>query len=195
MPRTRSLAWSEVKIGVVGVVALVLTAMLILAVGGAGGFPWETYPLKVHFENIHGLERGGMVRLNGRDVGRVSGLRFARKGVDVTIKVDKDVRTLVTSGSTAHIGSMGMLGDSVVDVDIAAGTPLPEWSYIRVEADPNDPAALVGDIRSGKGTLGQLATDKRLYENMNRAATELRDLLADIRKDPKKFLKLSMSLF
>lgn len=195
MPRTRSIAWSEVKIGVVGVVALVLTAMLTLAVGGAGGFPWQTYPLRVHFDNVHGLERGGMVRLNGRDVGRVSKLRFARNGVDVTIEVDKDVQAFVTSASTARIGTMGMLGDAVVDVDMASGTPLPEWSYLRVEANPNDPAALVSDIRSGKGTLGQLATDKRLYENMNHAATELRDLLADIRKDPKKFLKLSMSLF
>jgi hypothetical protein len=30
---------------------------------------------------------------------------------------------------------------------------------------------------------------------MNRAASELRLLLADIRKDPKKFLRVSVSIF
>ena len=42
--------------------------------------------------------------------------------------------------------------------------------------------------RRGRGTAGQLLHDQQLYENMNRAASELRDLLADIRKDPKKYL-------
>ena len=38
MPRTRSLAWSELKIGILAVAALVLATMLIFAVGGQGGF-------------------------------------------------------------------------------------------------------------------------------------------------------------
>ena len=46
MPRTRSLAWSELKIGVMAVAALALTALLIIAVGGASGFAWERYELK-----------------------------------------------------------------------------------------------------------------------------------------------------
>ena len=33
MPRTRSLAWSELKIGIVAVVALLLAAMIILNLG------------------------------------------------------------------------------------------------------------------------------------------------------------------
>jgi phospholipid/cholesterol/gamma-HCH transport system substrate-binding protein len=63
---------------------------------------------------------------------------------------------------------------------------------VKSGTNDTDPAQLVGDIRSGKGTLGQLATDKRLYENMNSAATELRNLIAEIRKDPKKFLTISV---
>ena len=36
--------------------------------------------------------------------------------------------------------------------------------------------------------------DKQLYDNMNGAATELRSLIADIRKDPKKFLNVRVSI-
>ncbi len=42
---------------------------------------------------------------------------------------------------------------------------------------------------------GQLLRDQQLYENMNRAVVELRLLLADIRKDPKKYLRVSVSIF
>jgi hypothetical protein len=37
--------------------------------------------------------------------------------------------------------------------------------------------------------------DKQLYDNMNRTVTEMQQLLADIRKDPKKYLNLRMSIF
>ena len=48
MPRTRSLAWSELKIGIIAVAAMVLAAMLIIAVGGQGGFFWQQYTLKTN---------------------------------------------------------------------------------------------------------------------------------------------------
>ena len=43
--------------------------------------------------------------------------------------------------------------------------------------------------------MGQLMNDKQLYDNMNRTMTEMQQLLADIRKDPKKFLNFRMSIF
>ncbi len=51
MPRTRSLKWSELKIGIMAVVAMFIAAALILALGGEGGFFWQRYNLKVKFSN------------------------------------------------------------------------------------------------------------------------------------------------
>ncbi len=62
MPRTRSLAWSELKLGVVGVVALLLVTVLVVAVGGEGGFFWQRYPLKMQFADVRGLKPGAVVR-------------------------------------------------------------------------------------------------------------------------------------
>ena len=63
MPRTRSLAWSELKIGVMAVAALGLTALLVIAVGGASGFAWQRYELKTNFANVQGLKAGAIVRI------------------------------------------------------------------------------------------------------------------------------------
>ena len=54
MPRTRSLAWSELKIGLVSVFALVIAALVIFMVSGEGGFFWQRYNIKSVFPDIEG---------------------------------------------------------------------------------------------------------------------------------------------
>ena len=54
---------------------------------------------------------------------------------------------------------------------------------------------VVSDLQSGEGTAGRLLQDKQLYENMSAAVGELRALLGDIRKDPKKYLNVRVSIF
>ncbi len=49
MPRTRSIAWSQLKLGVVGIIALTLVAVIVAAVGGQAGFFWQRYPIKLQF--------------------------------------------------------------------------------------------------------------------------------------------------
>jgi len=50
-------------------------------------------------------------------------------------------------------------------------------------------------LQEGQGTAGQLLRDRELYENMNGAVAELRQLVRDIRADPRKFLNVRVSLF
>ena len=52
---------------------------------------------------------------------------------------------------------------------------------------------LMTRLNDGQGTAGQLLKDKQLYENMNGAVTDLRTLIVDIKKDPKKFLNVKVS--
>jgi hypothetical protein len=37
--------------------------------------------------------------------------------------------------------------------------------------------------------------DPALYENLNASATDLRALIGDIRKDPRKYLRVKLSVF
>ena len=50
-------------------------------------------------------------------------------------------------------------------------------------------------LNEGQGTAGQLLHDKQLYDNLNGAATEMRGLVSDIRKDPQKYLRVKVSIF
>lgn len=52
--------------------------------------------------------------------------------------------------------------------------------------------ALLERMDRGEGTLGKLARDEALYDNVNRAAESLTALLDDVRANPKKYINVSV---
>src|SRR5918992_3186148 len=116
MPRTRSLAWSELKIGVLTITAIAIAAVLIFALTGSRGFFWQRYSLKARFPNVAGLAPGSPVRVAGVEVGSVTGVDFAGEQVDVTFQVRTNMRDRITDQSVARLGSVSLLGESAVDI-------------------------------------------------------------------------------
>ncbi len=197
MPRTRSLAWSELKIGVLTVVALVITALLIFSLTGARGFLWQRYPLKTRFANVSGLASGSPVRVAGVQVGSVTDVGFAGEMVDVTFEVNKNIRDRITSASVARLGSISLLGGGAVDISPSTkGTPIPDWGYVPPGPTPaqisditdqaskgiEDISRLAIEVREGRGTVGKLMTDDRLYVELNRFVATAGDLARGVRE-------------
>jgi len=50
-------------------------------------------------------------------------------------------------------------------------------------------------LDEGKGTAGRLLHDEELYRSISTAVEEVRSLVADVRKDPRKYLRVKVSLF
>jgi len=50
-------------------------------------------------------------------------------------------------------------------------------------------------LEKGEGTAGRLLQDPEMYNNLNAALKEARSLVEDIRKDPRKYLRVKLSLF
>jgi phospholipid/cholesterol/gamma-HCH transport system substrate-binding protein len=219
MPRTRSLAWSELKIGVMAVAALILTSLLIIAVGGASGFAWERYELRTNFANVQGLKSGAIVRVAGVEVGKVTKVELAQSGVDVRLSIKKENRSRVTTDSYASIGSMSLLGEPLIDVSPSAtGTPLKNGDYIKSKKPASqlsdvaetanegivEATALLKDIRAGKGSVGKLFSEDKLYRDLNAFVDSANAVTASINKgkgtlgrltnDPKAYNELEASL-
>jgi phospholipid/cholesterol/gamma-HCH transport system substrate-binding protein len=219
MPRTRSLAWSELKIGIVAVAALTLLALAVVAVGGESGFFWQRYPLKARFSDVQGLKPGAVVRLSGKEIGAVTAVEFSGTDVEVAFEVLDSVRPIITSEATALIGSLSLLGEPIIDIKGGSGgTPLADWSYVKTM--PPAPAIsdlttsasagleqldnLLTEIRAGRGTLGKIVADEGLYREtealMASAARVARALesgdgtLASLIKDPAAYTALKSSL-
>ena len=181
MPRTRSLAWAELKIGLLAVVALVVASTVIFLLSGESGFFWQRYNLHTKFSNAAGLKAGAPVRVAGVEVGSVEDVKFSGADVLVTFQLNKEMQPRVTTKSVATIGSVSLLGESALDVTAATeGTPIPEDGFVRSGRTPGQLAdvaegatksleqatALIKDIRAGKGTVGKLFTDDALYREI-----------------------------
>lgn len=219
MPRTRSIAWAQLKIGVIGIIAAVLVVVMVIAVGGQGGFFWNRYPIKAKFHAVEGLKPGAVVRLNGKEIGQVKSVDFAGPDIDVSMELSKDVRPLVTTDSLATVGSLSLLGEPIIDMTATGtGTPLGDWAYIKsseaggpfggltekASQSIDQAGQLIADIRAGKGTVGKLMTDQALYNEMQAFIASAADVtkglneghgtLGALAKDPAAYNALKASL-
>jgi phospholipid/cholesterol/gamma-HCH transport system substrate-binding protein len=219
MPRTRSLAWSELKIGIVSIVAIVMASILIFLLSGEGGYFWERYSIKTVFDNIAGLKEGSPVRVSGMEVGSVSDLNFLGDKVEITMEVDRDHQSRITSASRAVLGAVSLLGEAAVDISASSeGTPIPEWGYLQSNPMPptiaevgeqasaslEEATQLLREIRQGRGTVGKLFTDDAVYRDLNgllvsadRVARQIasgRGTLGRLTNDPRLYNELSASV-
>jgi phospholipid/cholesterol/gamma-HCH transport system substrate-binding protein len=182
MPRTRSLAWSELKIGIVAVVAIAMAVMFVIAVGGQGGFSWQQYELITKFPDVKGLKSGAVVRVAGVEVGKVDEVKLAGSEVEVRLKVNDDNKSRITDQSRATIGSLSLLGEPVIDISPSMqGRQLQNGDFLPAGRAPGQLAdvaegatqslqqvtGILQDIRSGKGTVGKLFTDDQIYKEVN----------------------------
>ena len=51
---------------------------------------------------------------------------------------------------------------------------------------------IVNDVQSGKGSLGKLLKDDAMYKNLTDASNELKQLLADVKNNPKRYVHFSV---
>jgi phospholipid/cholesterol/gamma-HCH transport system substrate-binding protein len=182
MPRTRSLAWSELKIGIVAVVAIAMAVMFVIAVGGQGGFSWEQYTLTTKFPDVKGLKSGAVVRVAGVEVGKVGEVKLAGSEVEVVLKVNDENKSRITEQSRATIGSLSLLGEPVIDVSPSMqGRQLQDGDFLPAGRAPGQLAdvaegatqalaqvtGVMQDIRKGQGTVGKLFTEDQIYKEVN----------------------------
>jgi phospholipid/cholesterol/gamma-HCH transport system substrate-binding protein len=56
-------------------------------------------------------------------------------------------------------------------------------------------ATATAKLNSNEGTTGKFFSDPQFYDNMTGLAGDMRLLIGDFRKNPKKFLSVKLSLF
>jgi phospholipid/cholesterol/gamma-HCH transport system substrate-binding protein len=219
MPRTRSLAWSELKLGVMTIAAVMVAAATIFLVMGGKGFWWQRYSLKALFSNVAGLKPGSPVRVAGKEIGTVTDVEFAGDQVEAVFQVNREVQDKITNQSRATIGSVSLLGEGAIDITLATrGTPIPPWGYVpsgkaaaalsdvttQASEGIGELTGLIKDMRDGRGSLGKFMTDQELYNELQRFVATAADVTKTVREgrgtmgrlvnDPKIALSLEASL-
>ena len=125
----------------------------------------------------------------------------------------------MTTDSLASIGAMSLLGEPLIDVSPATtGTPLKDGDTIKSKKPASqlsdvaetanegivEATALLKDIREGKGSVGKLFTEDKLYRDLNAFVESANAVTASINKskgtlgkltnDPRAYDELQASL-
>jgi phospholipid/cholesterol/gamma-HCH transport system substrate-binding protein len=161
VPSQQEVQWSQLKVGVLILVALsALTALVFLMSGSTGGLFTRKTTLRSYFENSAGLKVGAPVNLEGVTIGNVTRINIvpARKltPVEVIMKISNRWKDAVRTDSTSSLETIGVLGDTVVDINskTATGPPVQNNAELKTNETPN----LSDVIKSSQGTIEQLNT-------------------------------------
>lgn len=205
MPSKQEVQWSQLKVGVLVLVALsALTALVFLMSGNTGGFLAGKITVRSYFENSAGLKIGAPVNLEGVTIGNVRSIRIIPERkltpVEVRMRLGKQFLPALHTDSKSSLETIGVLGDTVVDIGskFATGPQLKDGDELQTTETPNlsdvikssqgtieqlntilaKVDSLVDSLNSGQGSIGKLINDPTLY---NKAISTLNELqgLAD----------------
>ncbi len=119
-------ATREVKVGLFVFIAFVLLAVVVFSISDFYATQAQyTYPLRVRFAFVNGIDAGAPVRVSGVQVGEVRAVRVYRDEasqrlqVELSVRISKDAP--LEDDSTAYINTLGFLGEKYLE--IAPGTP------------------------------------------------------------------------
>jgi len=133
------------------------------------------------------------------DVRTQENLRIAIAEMSNTMKeFDKAAKSLngVISGNKNSIdGTLSNLNktstnlvkisDSIQSANLGQAVKKLEKTLANVDA-------IVNDVQSGKGTMGKLLKDESMYKNLDSASKELKELIQDVKLNPKRYVSISV---
>ena len=218
MKRSTRITWDQLKVGVVILAALVILAGAVYKLGQAANLFTKRYELVALVNDANGLRPGGAVLVAGQLAGTIQSIDFLPVSADtlhhlkIQMQLDQDLQPQVRGDSRARLRTQGLLGDQVIDISV--GTPRyaplhngdtvpvePSLDYqeviARASAAVGDVVTLTHDLREitggivrGEGTMGQLMTNRTLYDQLTTTAASANQLLAEMQNPNGTFGRL-----
>lgn len=208
MKRSAFITWDQVRVAGLILLAIGILGAAAYTLGRAANLFTKRYELIVFLPSANGLRQGGSVTLAGQLVGTVKEIVFLPVDFDTTrnlrvvARVDRSLRDQIRRDSEARLRTMGLLGDKVLD--ITPGTPrfavLQPGDTIRVATSldlevvlaraadavddvvglTHDLRAITGGLARGQGTMGQLLTNRAMYDQLTGAMARANTLFAGL---------------
>ncbi len=205
MPSAAKTRWSQLKVGILSAVALLILTFLVVTMSGTNPLFRKTSEVFTYFDDSFAMTVGATpVRLNGILVGKVAGVDLSgetavNRAVRVKLALDQDKLSQIPIDSTAGLAQQNLLGARYINIKrgkseqtIQPGGEIrtEETTEIQDMLDQGTTtlAALqtilkrveniVIEIEDGKGTLGKFLRDESLYNNLNGTVDEMKKLVA-----------------
>jgi len=207
MPDRSKIRWSQLKVGVVSLAAIIITAVMIFLLTSRTGILKRNILLRTYMEDASGMQDGTAVRLNGITVGYLDSLRLTnssnpKRVVEFDMLVEEKYQNDIPVDSVAGIAAANLLGDKFVNImkgrsneHVRDGSELQSLTAQDIPELMAQSAnllqsfqtivgrvdRLLADVEAGKGNIGKFLKDEELYSRVNGIAAEAQKLVTDVR--------------
>src|SRR5258708_10060474 len=120
MADPRKVRWSQLKVGVVGLAAFIILAVLIFLLTSTKGFFLKTAYLYTYIADASGMAEGTPVRLNGFTIGTLDKIELTKsadpkRSVKFVMRVQARFLPQIPVDSVAGLSAANLLGDRVIN--------------------------------------------------------------------------------
>ncbi|MGH9484889.1 MAG: MlaD family protein [Terriglobales bacterium] len=208
MPNRTDVRWSQLRVGILVAIAVVILIFVIFTVTGQSSFFSPKITLYTYVPDAGGMLTGAAVNLEGVVIGNVTAIHLAehppnpKEPVKIAMKVTEGHARWLRQDSTVELGTAGPLGQTLVNINAGSlsappavnGTVLPGEGSTGINAllvtshsvlaNANELEVRIGklldQIQNGKGSLGKLLYSSELYDRFNKTAQNLEILTANL---------------
>jgi len=207
MPERSRVRWSQLKIGIVALTAILIAAVLIFLLTSKQGVFTHNALLRTFMQNASGLITGSPVMLNGLNVGYVDEVRLTnstnpQRAVEFDMRLNEKYLADIPVDSIVTIAAASLLGNKFLNITrgtsslhVRDGDELRSVGVQDVQElmatmanllqsfqdIVNRANNLLAGVEQGKGTIGKFFVDQELYNRFNGLAAEAQKLLTDAR--------------
>ncbi len=199
MPSAEKVSWAKLRVGITGIVSLLLLGMLVFLLTGSQSFFAHYTEVYTFMDDSSAMVKGAAVRLNGIEVGKLekvelSGESKPNRVIRLTMSIDDKLLSSIPLDSQASIGAENLLGTKYINIkkgkspnpvkehgelpslDTREFQDLVNAAYPTLQSLQNIVTrldAIVGVVEAGKGTIGKLLVDDELYSRVVRVVAEV----------------------
>jgi len=206
MPSAAKTRWSQLRVGLMAIVALVILAYLVFLMAGNKGLFQTTVDVYTYLDDAASIADGAPVTLNGINIGKVartelSGSSVPNRVVRVTMRINSDMLSAIPADSQAALAAANLLGTKYVNIKKGKRTDSiqPGGEIQSLDTREFDEVvqqgytaiaglngiiqklgAIVDQIQLGKGSIGKLLVDETIYNRALAIADEANKLMATL---------------
>ena len=198
MPSAQRVAWAQLRVGILAVVALIILAVLIFLITGDSKLFQSRVPIYTYLGDSAALATGANVRINGIIAGKIASVDLTEETdptryVKVTMEINQERLKDIPVNSQAAISSENVLGSKFINIKkgnsqqtVQAGATLDAQNiqgFEDVVASGYNVMeslrgmlkridAIVNVVEKGQGSIGKLIYDEKLYANLVKTTDE-----------------------
>ncbi|MES2619561.1 MAG: MlaD family protein [Bacteroidota bacterium] len=176
-------AGKKIRLGIFVTLGLVMFLGVVYYIGQRERLFGGTILISGVFTNVNGLQEGHSIRYTGINIGTVKEVQLITDtSANVVMKIDKNAKKFIKKDATAVIGSEGLMGNKVINIipgtsgaaeikdkDVIGTITAADMDQVMVKVNriADDISAIVGNVRSGNGTIGKLFMDTAFASNVD----------------------------